>query len=69
MISPSQKVKMLLAYKGISEAHLARLLNTTPSAFNQRMKNNTLSVQDLYKIADVLEVEFLYKFKDGEIEI
>ena len=34
----SQKIKMALAYKSMSEAELARSIGTSPSAFNQRMK-------------------------------
>ena len=34
----SQKIKMALAYKGMSEADLARAVGSSPQAFNQRMK-------------------------------
>jgi len=51
----SQKIKMALAYKGMSEAELARSIGTSPSAFNQRMKTGKFSTEEMDKIAEVLE--------------
>ena len=56
----SQKIKMALAYKGMSEAELARSIGTSPSAFNQRMKTGKFSSEEMtyQKFSDVLkEVE------------
>ena len=39
----SQKIKMALAYKGMSEAELARAVGSSPQAFNQRMKTGKFS--------------------------
>lgn len=62
-----QKIKMALAYKGISEAELARTIGTSPSALNQRMKTGKFSSEDLEKIAAALEATFVFgfEFKDG----
>lgn len=62
-----KKIKMALAYKGISEAELARSINTTPSAFNQRMKTGKFSSDELEKIAEALKATFFFgfKFNDG----
>jgi len=62
-----QKIKMALAYKGISEADLAREIGTSPSAFNQRMKTGKFSIEDLEKIATAMEAEYFFgfQFKDG----
>lgn len=62
-----QKIKMALAYKGISEAELARLIGTSPSAFNQRMKTGKFSTEDLEKIAAAMDAEYFFgfQFKDG----
>ena len=49
-----QKIKMALAYKGMKESELARALDTSPSAFNQRMKTGKFSGEDLERIADAL---------------
>lgn len=63
----SQKIKMVLAYKGISEASLAKSLGTTPQAFNQRMKTDKFTSEELGKIAEALggEYEFYFSFPDG----
>lgn len=62
-----QKIKMALAYKGISEAELARTIGTSPSALNQRMKTGKFSSEDLEKIAAALEATFVFgfEFRDG----
>ena len=63
----SQKIKMALAYKGISEAELARTIGTSPSAFNQRMKTGKFSSEDLESIAAALQATFFFgfEFEDG----
>lgn len=62
-----QKINMALAYKGISQAALARVLGTTPSNFNQKMKRGTFSVEELEKIAAALDSSYYFgfEFKDG----
>ena len=63
----SQKIKMALAYKGMSEAELARTVGTSPSAFNQRMKTGKFSTEEVDKIAAALDADFYFgfQFKDG----
>ena len=63
----SQKIKMVLAYKGISESELARKLGSTPQAFNQRMKTDKFSTKELNDIARVLGATytFTFEFEDG----
>lgn len=63
----TQKIKMALAYKGMSEADLARAVGSSPQAFNQRMKTGKFSTEEMNKIADALEAEFFFgfTFKDG----
>lgn len=62
-----QKIKMALSYAGKSQADLARLLNTTPSNLNQKIKRNTLTQEELEKVAKALggiwRAEF--EFPDG----
>lgn len=62
-----QKIKMALSFAGISQAELARRLNTTPSNFNQKLKRNTLTQEDFEQIAAALgcvwRSEFV--FSDG----
>ena len=58
---------MALAYKGMSEAELARTVGTSPSAFNQRMKTGKFSTEEMDKIAEALDADFYFgfQFKDG----
>ena len=63
----SQKIKMALGYKGMSEADLARAVGSSPQAFNQRMKTGKFSSEEMEKIAEALEAEYYFgfAFKDG----
>ena len=63
----SQKIKMALAYKGMSEAELARSIGTSPSAFNQRMKTGKFSSDEMNKIAQALGADYYFgfQFPDG----
>lgn len=60
-------IKTALAYAGMSEAQLARELNSTPSAFNQRMKTDKFTAEELGKIAAILNAEYksTFVFPDG----
>lgn len=62
-----QKINMAIAYKGISQAALARLIGMTPSNFNQKVKRDTFSTSELEKIAEALGAiyETAFKFPDG----
>ena len=58
---------MALAFKNMSEAELARKLNTTPQAFNQRIKTDKFTTEELEKIATILGAKYLFgfEFMDG----
>lgn len=62
-----QKISMALAYKGISQAALARALETTPSNFNQKLKRGTFTIEELENIAKVLGAKYFFgfEFEDG----
>ena len=62
-----QKIGMALAYKGISQAALAREMGTTPSNFNQKLKRGTFTIEELEKIAAVLGGKYFFgfEFPDG----
>lgn len=64
-----QKIKMALGYANISQSELARRLGYTPQNFNQKIKRNTLTFEDMAKIADVLGAEWVaeFHFEDGTI--
>lgn len=59
----SQKIKMALAYKGMSEAELARLIGSSPSAFNQRMKTDKFTSEELKNIAEALGGTYIFQFE------
>ena len=63
----SKKIKMALAYIGMSEAELARRMGTTPQAFGQRIKTDKFSTEELVKIGKIIgaEYHFCFKFEDG----
>lgn len=60
-------IKVALSYAGISQAELARRIGTTPSNLNQKIKRNTLTKEELERIADALGAEFVcrFRFPDG----
>lgn len=62
-----QKISMAIAYKGISQAALAREMGTTPSNFNQKLKRGTFSVEELEKMAAALGAKYFFgfEFEDG----
>lgn len=62
-----QKINMALAYKGISQAALAREVGTTPSNFNQKLKRGTFTVEELEKLAEALGGKYFFgfEFPDG----
>ncbi len=63
----SQKISMAIAYKGISQAALARSIGMTPSNFNQKFKRETFSPEELETIAEAMggTYEFNFVFPDG----
>lgn len=62
-----QKIKAALAIAGISQSELARRLGTSPQNFNIKLKRNTLTFEDLQKIAAVLGADWcaVFRFPDG----
>lgn len=63
----SQKINMAIAYKSISQAALARDIGMTPSNFNQKLKRETFTTEELEQIANSLGgiYEFNFIFPDG----
>lgn len=63
-----QKINMAIAYKGISQAALARDIGMTPSNFNQKLKRATFTDEEFKKIADALGAIYIpasFEFPDG----
>ena len=57
-----QKIDMACAYKGISQATLARALGITPATFNSRLKVCKFSQEELAKIAETLGCSYVFGF-------
>lgn len=62
-----QKIDMAAAYKGISQAALARAIGMTPSNFNQKYKRETFTQEELEQIAGSLGGVYVFgfEFPDG----
>jgi len=62
-----QKIKMVAAYKGTSQAEIARSIGMTPSNFNQKVKRGTFTKDELEQIAAALGAVYhaFFEFPDG----
>lgn len=67
MINIKQKVDIACEVAGMSRAELARRLNTTPSAFLQRLDRGKFTQDELEQIAAILDCEYFsgFKFNNG----
>lgn len=61
-----QKIKMALSYTGISQSELARKLGTTPQNFNQKLKRNSLTKEEMEQIAKALGGSWRAEFVFGD---
>lgn len=61
------KIKMVMAYKNVSQAKLAELIGTSPQNLNKKIKRQTLSPEELEKIGEALggKYRFYFEFEDG----
>lgn len=67
-MSKEQKIKTAATYSGISQAKLAAKIGMTPSNFNQKLKRDTFTDEELAAIADALGATFqpcAFVFPDG----
>lgn len=63
-----QKIKAAAAYSGISQAKLAVQIGMTASNFNQKLKRDTFTDEELAEIAKALGASFepcAFVFPDG----
>ncbi len=61
------KIKMAMAFRNISQSKLAEMIGQTPQNFNKKLKRQTLSPEELEKIAEALGAKFqcYFEFDDG----
>jgi transcriptional regulator with XRE-family HTH domain len=66
-MNTEQQINMAIAYKGISQAALARAIKMTPSNFNQKIKRDTFTREEIEKIATALGASYnsYFEFPDG----
>lgn len=65
----TKKVKKLLVEFDITATQLAEMIGTSQPNLSKKMKNNSLSVEDLENIAKALNVKFELNFEldNGDI--
>ncbi len=63
----AEKIRMACAKLNISQAELARRYGTSPQSFSAKMKRDSFTVEELLKIADILDIKMnlAFKFADG----
>ena len=59
----TDQIKVLCVRSNISIAELARRLNTSPQAFNSKMKRGSFTIEELEIIAEAVNAKFLRKFE------
>jgi len=66
-MNTEQIINMAAAYKGISQAALARAIGMTASNFNQKVKRDTFNKEELDRIAKALGGVYnsYFEFPDG----
>lgn len=67
-MSKEQKIKTAIAYSGISQAKLSSKIGMTASNFNQKLKRDTFTDEELNLIAEALGATFepcSFVFPDG----
>jgi len=67
-MTTSDMIKELCNKRNISVSKLARRIGQTPQNFGKKLKRDTVSLEELKLIADVLDVTFEQSFilPDGE---
>ncbi|MGE7950848.1 helix-turn-helix domain-containing protein [Lysinibacillus xylanilyticus] len=58
----TKKVKKLMVEFDITATQLAEMIGTSQPNLSKKMKNNSLSVADLEKIAEALKINFELNF-------
>ncbi|EON74118.1 helix-turn-helix domain-containing protein [Lysinibacillus sphaericus] len=59
----TKKIKLLLVENEMTATQLAKKMDTTQSNLSKKMKNESYTVSDLEKIAEVLNLELVIDFK------
>ena len=67
MINIENKIKTVLAISNKTQTEISKDIGMTQANFNRKLKNQTLSLDELEKIAQAVGAEFnlYFKFPDG----
>lgn len=65
-MSVEEQIKILCIKKGISVSELARINQTSPQAFTQKIKRNKMTPDDLKKIAKSIGCQYVTQFVVGD---
>ncbi len=67
-MTTSDMIRKLCERKHISVAELCRRIGQTPQNFNKKLRRETVSFEEMIKIAEVLNVEYeqAFVFPNGE---
>ena len=57
-MTTSEQIRVLCVRTGVSLSELARKINQSPQNFNAKLKRNTVTQDELNKIADALGVTY-----------
>ena len=58
-----QKINILAAYKNINQAELAQLVGMSPQNFNQKIKRESFSHEELERIAEAVGAKYSATFE------
>lgn len=68
-MTSSDQVRALCAVRKVSLSELARRIGQTPQNFSSKLQRNTLSQEELFRIAEALDAQFEQYFVLGNGEI
>lgn len=57
-MTTSEQIRVLCVRTGVSLSELARRINQSPQNFNAKLKRNTITQDELNRIADALDVTY-----------
>ena len=57
-MTTTEQIRVLCVRTGVSLSELARRINQSPQNFNAKLKRNTITQDELNKIADALGVTY-----------
>jgi len=68
MMTQKQHINMLAAFNGLSQSDIARKLGFPQSTFNKRLLRNTITPEEMEKIAEITGAKYkaVFVLPDGK---